>query len=166
MLNNKIKYEESVKSSTTTDDDGKFRIITMLVADFGGGTSDFSKLILSGNLNETTQKVKWRFEGMSISGIQQFGGQDITQTIQMDLVSQILCKMTIKERDELTEEDHGEIKCDIWKQAEKAKTRLSSRKIWKGYYRWNKNKYELVMSQAKVTKLNEKHIELIKERVR
>ena len=165
-MTNKHKYDKLVINSKLKDDAGKFYMITMLVADFGGGTSDFSKLELNGSIGDDDEEVSWRFVGTAISGIQQFGGQDITTTIEKDLIKQIMEAMGESKKNELDEEDQNIIKCEISEMAETAKKRLSCRKVWKNQYRWNRNKYDVNMSQARLKHLNKDHITLIEKRVK
>ena len=166
VLSNKQKYDDLVRNSMLEDDNGKFYIINMLVADFGGGTSDFSKLVLSGNVNKDNEEVYWRFEGNAISLIQYFGGQDITRIIQIDLILQILQAMNDLERAALDEEDRTIMKQQIYKLAETAKKRLSLNQTWEYQYRWEHKNYSLCMSQAHLKYLNTEHIQLIKKRVK
>ena len=140
-------------------------MINILVADFGGGTSDFSKLELNGSIKKDSDEVSWRFVGTAISGIQQFGGQDITQSIYNDLIKQVTDATVQSEKAELTKEDHKIMTEQLLVIAETAKKRLSLRKIWKGEFRWNRNKYLLKMNQARVKHLNQKHIKVIKEKI-
>ena len=83
VIENKSDYDKKVREEGTEDDNVKSSSFTALVADFGGGTSDFSKIDINGSITAGEDKVKYELAGRNITGLQQFGGQDASKSMQI-----------------------------------------------------------------------------------
>ena len=165
VIENKSYYDKKVKAEGINDDEnGKFLSFTALVADFGGGTSDFSKIDINGSLAPGEDTVRYELAGRNITGIPQFGGQDITKSIQKDFLEQIKQSMG-KKWDKLESEDIDEIELSLLKEAETVKHFLCNNVSHKRRFRFQKVNYELIMTQSRLKYINSDHIDSITKQV-
>ena len=72
VFDNKKIYDQKVRSEGIHDDDDTFRSFRALVADFGGGTSDFSKIDVNASIEPGNETFKCEIVGRNITRIQQF----------------------------------------------------------------------------------------------
>ena len=146
------------------DENGKFLSFTVLVADFGGGTSDFSKIDINGSLTGGEETIRYELAGRNITGLQQFGGQDITKSIQMDFVQQIKDLMG-KKWDKLESEDIEDMKLNLLQEAETVKHFLCNSVSHQRRFRFQRCNYTLIMTQSRLKQINQDHIDSITNQV-
>ena len=134
------------------------------MADFGGGTSDFSKIDINATLIGGEDIVRYELAGRNITGLQQFGGQDITKTIQMDFMNQI--KQSIgKKWNKLQSEDIEDLELRLFQEAETVKHFLCNSVSFERRFRFEKANYMLIMTQSRLKEINKHHIETITKEV-
>ena len=103
---------------------------TYLIVDIGGGTSDVSKMILSGMESDDEDKnISYSFQIQAIGGVDQLGGRDIDiligKVISKKLVSAIGKEKYYKDYYSLNKEKKDDFKQLILDQAERLKCKLS-----------------------------------------
>ena len=165
FMKNRKEYDKMVIDDGDQDEGEKYLEITNLIADFGGGTCDFSKLRFQGKMNIETKEIRWSFICCNITGIPQFGGQDISNNIKNYFFKSIKSKITDAEWGKIDEEDKVILHNDLLQIATKCKYRLTSKLHSEHKHRFNGNNYTLELSRAMLQKLNERHIVDIKDQI-
>ena len=108
--------------------------------------------------------VRYELAGRNITGIQQFGGQDVSTSMQIDFLEQIKQSMG-KKWHKLDTEDIEEIELGLLKEAETVKHFLCNSQSHKRRFRFQKVTYDLIITQSRLKHVNSSHIDAIKNQV-